>query len=165
MLLGHGPLGAVKAVEHQFAKERVAHLPLDIEVVLAAAVDQIKLVAPGPSAHVDVLAQFNVTIGAEQEGTAVTPSAQPVRCEPVDPEVTSGTVVAGQGAVAEILQARVVLMRVVGYPACHYPGVIIGREVQELLYLVAPNVTQDASVTVALEEPGWSRIEAGPVRP
>ena len=57
-----------------------------------------------------------------------------------------------------------VFVGVIGHPARRHPGVAVAREVQELLCLVAPEVAQDPSVALALEEPRRPGGQAGPVQ-
>ena len=67
------------------------------------------MVAARPASDVDVLAQLDVALRAEDGQPPVTPGAEAIRGEPVHANV-AGAAVAAQHHVAEILQARVLGM-------------------------------------------------------
>src|SRR5260370_20553694 len=88
VLLGHGPLGALETVQDQLAEEGIPDAPGDGYVLLAVLVDQVYVITAGFPGHVGVFAQFDVAFCAKHERPAVTPGAQAVRAEPVDPAVS-----------------------------------------------------------------------------
>ena len=62
------------------------------------------MVAAGPARNVDVFAQLDVTLGAQNDGAAIAPAAEAIRGEPVGAEVVRGAIVGHEGGVAEIFQ-------------------------------------------------------------
>ena len=102
--LGHGMLGAVEAVEDELAEETEADLAGDVEVALAGVVDEVNVVAGFVAGDVEIFAEFDVALGAEDDGAAVAPGAEAGGGEPVDADVVGGAVVAEKGGFAEILE-------------------------------------------------------------
>ena len=72
--LGHRMLGAVEAVADKRPKERVTDLAVDGEVVLFGLVDEVHMITTLLAGDVDVLAQFDVAFGAEDDRAAVAPT-------------------------------------------------------------------------------------------
>ena len=93
MGLCHGFLGTVEAVENEFAEKAEANLAFDVEVMFAACIDEVYLVAAFVARDVDVLAEFDVALGAEDNGAAVPPGAEAVGGEPVNADIVRGAVV------------------------------------------------------------------------
>jgi hypothetical protein len=73
-------------------------------VLLALLVDEVDVVAGLVAADVDVLAQLDVALGAEDDRAAVAPGAEAGGREPVDADVVRGAVVAEERGLAEILE-------------------------------------------------------------
>ena len=111
------------------------------------------MVAFGRDADVQVLAQLDVAVGAENEGAAVSPVRQPVRGEPVDPEVARSAVIAGQRHVAKVVELGVIGVVVVGNLAADNFCVLRSGVVENLLDLVAADIAEDAAVLGAAVEP------------
>ena len=71
MVLGHGGFGAVEAVEDELAEVGEADFAVAADVVLAGVIDEEEVVAFGLRAEVEVFADFDVALGAEDEGAAL----------------------------------------------------------------------------------------------
>src|SRR5690606_15934906 len=151
--LGHGLLGAVEAIEDQLAEELEADLAGHFEVMLAFVVHQIDVVAGLLPADIDILAQLDVALGAENRHAAVAPGAQPGRRQPVHADVVAGAVVADEVGLAEILQLGVFRAVEVGRGGIGHGRVGRAGEGQELLELMAADVAEDAAVLLLLEKP------------
>jgi hypothetical protein len=164
VVLGHRVLGAVEAVPDELAEERVADLSVDRDVAFGVVVDEVDVVAPRVAGDVGVLAELEVPFGAEDEGASVAPGAEGVGGEPVDPAVAGGAVGEHDVDVAEVLQARVVLVRVVGDAGRGDRRVVAAAVEEHLLELVAADVAEDAAVGVPVEEPVGSGASVHPVR-
>ena len=104
MRLGHRLLGPVQAVEDQLAKELVADAAIARDIVLLLAIDDEEMVPRLVAGEVDVLAQFDEALRAEDEGPSVTPDAQPVRSVPIDADLVRRAVVRDKGRLAEVLE-------------------------------------------------------------
>ncbi len=117
----------------------------------------------GRFGDVDVLADLDEAVGAEDRQPAVAPGREAVGREPVDAHV-SGAAIAAQHHVAEVLEPRV--LRVIEVPDLrgHDVGARRAGEEEELIGLVRADVAEDAAVALALEEPRRTRLEVGPVR-
>ena len=79
MRLGHRMFGAVEAVADKRPKERVADLAVDGEVVLFGLVDEVHMITTLFTGDVDVLAEFDVAFGAE-DNRCRTDTARPGGC-------------------------------------------------------------------------------------
>jgi hypothetical protein len=112
--LRHRVLGAVEAIEHELAEKGEADGAGDVEVAGAFAVDDEDVVAAIVARDVDVFAQLDVAVGAEDEGAAVAPGGETVGREPVDAQVAGRAAVADEGRLPEILEFGPVGVRVVG---------------------------------------------------
>jgi hypothetical protein len=73
--------------------------------------------------------------------------------------------IAAQGDFAEILQARIVGIGVIGNAGQRDLGIGRPGEKQELVDLVAGDIGQDAAIGVPVEEPVRPRVPVQPVRP
>ena len=85
--------------------------------------------------------------------------------EPVHPEVACGAVVRDEGGVAKVVQLGSIGVVVVGDFGVDHLGVLGAGVEQELLNLVAANVTEDAAVLLLLKEPGGAGGGVQPVGP
>ncbi len=162
VLLAHRGLGPVQHVVDQ-PRAVGQRLGAAVDVLRAFAIDEEEVVAAGPAGDVDVLAQLDVALGAEDRQPPVAPHAQALRREPVDADV-AGAAVAAQQHFAEVFELRRVRVGVVGDVRGHDLGARRAGEVQELVALVRGDVAQDAAVALALEEPVRPRVVAQRVR-
>ncbi len=76
-----------------------------IDVARLLLVDEEQVAAAGAPGDVDVLADLDEAVGAEDRQPAVAPRRQAVRREPVDADV-AGAAVAAQHHVAEVFELR-----------------------------------------------------------
>ena len=106
MFLGHGVFRAVEAIEDELAEEWESDLAMEFDVLLSVAVDEVEVVAFGLAGDVDVFAQFDVAVRAEDEGAAIAPGAQAAGREPIDAEKVGGAVIGEQGRFAVVLELR-----------------------------------------------------------
>ncbi len=131
----------------------------------ALLVDQEQMVAAVATRDVDVLAQLDVALGAEDHQPAVAPGRQPGRGVPVDPDVALG-VVAAEQQVAEVLQTGLVRVGEVPDRAGDHLGRPGAGEPEELVDLVRGDVDQDSAVPALVVEPvrpAGAAAEVGPV--
>ena len=116
-------------------------------------------------ADIHILADFNVPLRADDDGAPVAPRPQAVRREPVHAEVERRAVCTVDGAVAEVIQLRILRMRVVGNAAAGDCAVLLARIEQILLDLVAADIAEDAAVLLLFKEPLRPPCRAQPMRP
>src|SRR3984893_13171797 len=107
------------------------------------------------AADVDVLAHLDRAFGADDHHPPVAPGREPIGGEPVDANIPCGAGRAQQH-LAKILQLGMVRICPVGYGrGCHF-GILCAGEEEELLDLVRGDISEDAAITLALEEPTGS---------
>src|SRR4029078_4681570 len=99
------------AVEDELAEETEADLARHAHVTLPGIVNDVDLIAHLVARDVDVLAQLDVTLRAENHRAAIAPRAEAVRRVPVDTNIVRRAVVAEQRRFAEILERRLVGVR------------------------------------------------------
>lgn len=86
MVLRHGGFSAVYHIVDELFS--VGHVNLGaIEVPGLLLVDQEKVVPALFAGNVDVFPHLNVPIGAQNEGSAITPGTQAIGSKPVDPDI------------------------------------------------------------------------------
>ena len=107
VLLPHGGLRAVQAVEEKFAKEWKPDQTGARNAMLALAIHEEELVRAVGGGDVGVFVQFDITFRAEDHEAAVAPSAKSGRGEPIDSEVTRCSVVGEEVAFAEVFEFEV----------------------------------------------------------
>ena len=73
MLLRHRIFGPVQAVEHQLSEKRETGLAAGVKCMFPLPVDPEDMVPVPPAADIEILAQLDIPIGAEDEGPAVPP--------------------------------------------------------------------------------------------
>src|SRR4051812_40438140 len=115
-----------------------------------------------PASDVDVLAQLDVTLRAQDHQPAVTPGRKALRGVPVDPDETVGGL-GSQGQLAVVLHPWGVGMGVVGDRAGDDLGGVGAGEEEELVDLVAGDVSQDAAGPFPVIEPVGSAGTPGEV--
>lgn len=93
VLLGHRLFRAIQTIPHEFTKEREAHLAGAGNAMLPLGIDKEQLVPAVVAGDVGIFAEFDVTFGAEDQKTAVTPCAKALGGEPVDSEIAMGIIV------------------------------------------------------------------------
>ena len=76
VLLPHGGLRAVQAVEEKFAKEWKPDQTGAGDAMLAVAIDKEELIPTVGGGDVSVFSQFDITLRAEDHEAAVAPSAE-----------------------------------------------------------------------------------------
>ena len=133
-----------------------------VDALRAGAVDDEQVVTARAAGDVDVLAELDVALGAEDDQPSVAPGGQPLRGVPVDADVAVG-VVAAQRRLAEVLHGRRLGMGVVGHRAGHHLGGLGAGEPQELVDLVAGDVGEDAAGAGRVVEPVGPTCAAGQV--
>src|SRR5215203_86692 len=82
VLLRHRRLGAIHDVVHEMTSVRRLD-PLAVDVVRPLLVADEEVIAAGPASDVDVLAQLDEAIGADDGEASVAPGRESVRREPV----------------------------------------------------------------------------------
>ena len=116
MLLCRGSLGPVDTVPDQPGEKGKPHLSGGIKPKFSLPVGPINHVfLLFVSGQINIFAQLNITVSAQDEGASISPIAQTVRCEPVYPEVAGSAVGGGSCTFAEIFELRVAGMGVVGF--------------------------------------------------
>src|SRR5919106_5372379 len=105
-------------------------------------IDKKQVIAVRPAADIDVLADLDEAVRAEDREAAVSPSPEAVGREPVDADVARSAVPAHQ-RVAEIFKARIRRIVHVADLRCHDVGSRRAREVQELIALMRADVAED----------------------
>ena len=93
------------------------------------------------SSQIDILADLNESFRAENQRASVAPGPQAIRGKPVHTEIVGGPVPTRQRAVTEIIQFRVLRMRIVPDPGQLYFRVFLAGEMQVLLNLMASDIT------------------------
>ena len=130
--LRHRVFHTVQAVQNQIAEERVARHPGRVDVLFALVVDEEHMVAAvALRANVPILADFDVPLRSD-DGAPVAPPPQAVRREPVHTEVERRAVCTVDGAVGEIIEFRILRVRVVGNAAAGDCAVLSAHVVQIL---------------------------------
>jgi len=152
--LSHGFFGAVEAVEDELAEEAEADLAGDVEMMLATVIDEVDVIAGFLAGDVDVFAELDVALGAEDEGAAVAPGAETIGCEPIDADVVGRAVVADERSLAEVFEFGVIGIGVIGDGGLGDGGVGGAGKVEELFELVAADVAEDAAEFLAFKKPG-----------
>ena len=151
MRLRHRRLGAVQHVGDEAAPERQIDVRA-VDVARLLLIDEEQMVAAGPAGDIDVFAQLDVAVGAEDGQTSVAPGRQPVGREPVDTDV-AGAAVPGQHHVTEVLELRTVLVRDVADLRGDDLGARRSGVEEELIDLMRPDVGQDPAVARRVPEP------------
>src|SRR4051812_8327249 len=108
VLLWHRRLGAIHHVVDELPAVRRLH-PLAVDVVRPLLIDDEEMIAAGPAGDVDVLAKLDVAVGAEDGHATIAPGREPIRSEPVHPDVARASVSAHHD-VAEVLELWMVRM-------------------------------------------------------
>src|SRR3981081_1301283 len=118
----------------------------------ALRVHQIDLIA-SVAADIHVLAQFDVSIGTEDQRSTITPTRQSIRREPIDSEIVAATVVTAPPPFNKILQLWCLRVVVVGDGGAQDGRISRSGKVQELLDLVTADIAKNSSVARPLEKP------------
>ena len=156
VLLRHRGLRAVQAVEEELAKERETDQTSARNAMLAFGIDEEELVRAVGGGDVGVFAQFDVALRAEDHEAAVAPGAESGGGEPIHAEVTRRAVVGEEVALTEILEFRMRGIGDIAGSGVNDFGVFSTSKKEELFALMAPNIAENASVFLLLEEPGGS---------
>ena len=137
MFLGHRRFRSVENVAGEFAEEREARAEAveHFDTLFVRHIKRLRRIALPREIH--ILADFHIPLRAENESSAVAPDGKAVGREPVHAEVERRAVCTVDGAVAEVVQLRVLRMRVVGNAAAGDCAVLLARIEQVLLDLVA----------------------------
>src|SRR4051812_27580818 len=101
MGLRHRFFGSIEAVEDEFPEEPSAHLSVHADVMLALVVDEVDLVALLLPRDVDIFAQLHVALRPKDEGSTITPDAEPVWREPIHAKLIRRAVVRHERSLAE----------------------------------------------------------------
>src|SRR5262249_47789090 len=135
-----------------------------IDVAGLLTVHQEQMVGAGAAGNVDVFAQLNIALGAENCQSTIAPVGKSVRCVPVDAHVALG-VSAAQQYVAIGIQARVIWIGEVANRRSD--DVCVGRacEREMLLDLVTADIAQNATIPITLKEPSWTQVPIEAVGP
>ena len=156
VLLRHGGLRAVQAVEEELAKEWETDQTGARNAMLSLGIDEEELIRAVGGGDVGVFAQFDVALRAEDQEAAVAPGAESGGSEPIHAEVTRRTVVGEEVAFTEILEFRMRGIGDIAGSGVNDFGVFSTSKKEELFALMAPNIAENASVFLLLEEPGGS---------
>jgi len=108
VLLRHRRLGPVQHIRDQLLPVREGDIAA-IDVARLLVVGEEEVIPARTSGEVDVAADLDVTVGAEQRKTAIAIRRQTVGRKPVDAKVAE-TAIAAQRRVAEILERGVLLV-------------------------------------------------------
>ena len=155
MRLCHGVFRPVQAVQNQLSKERISGHADGIQILFSAVIHHKYMTAAVlVRSQVYVLADFDKSFRSLDEHPSVAPGPQAVRCEPVQLEISGGSVLTGKLRVTEILQFRIFRMAEVGDPACGHLSFFFTRVIQELFKLMAADIAEDAAVFFLFKEPG-----------
>src|SRR5277367_1457700 len=92
--------------------------------------------------HIGVLADFDISLGTENEKTAITPCSQAIWREPVETYI-SQTLVATQHHIAKILKARMLRMSDIGNLRGNNFGFGRASVVQELIDLMRADIAEN----------------------
>ena len=163
MRLRHRRLGAVDDVDDELLAVGQRDVAA-VDVARLLLIDEEQVARARPAADVDVLADLDEAVGAENRQPAVAPGRQAVGREPVDADV-AGAAVAAQHDVAEVLERRVLRVMDVADLRRDDLGLRRAGEVEELIGLVRADVAEDAAVTRLVEEPRRPRRRRHAVRP
>lgn len=86
--LGHGVFRAVEAVQDQLPEEGEAHLAVHTEVLLPVLVHQEHVIAlPFLPRQVDILADLDIALGAQNKGAPIPPGAKAIGGKPIHAEI------------------------------------------------------------------------------
>ena len=146
----------MQTVEKELAKEWETDQTGTRNAMLALGIDEEELIRAVGGGDVGVFAQFDVALRAEDHEAAVAPSAEPGGSKPIHAEVTRRTVVGEEVALAKILKFRVRGIGDISRCSVNDFSVFGTCEKKELLALMAPNIAENATVFLLLEEPGGS---------
>src|SRR5690606_26225036 len=150
MLLRHGRFGAIDDVVDDLAAVRQLDVAR-LDVAGGFVVRDEQVAAARASCDVDVLADFDEAVGAEDRQPPITPRRQAVRREPVDADVPRAAIAAHQH-VAEILEIGVLRVVQIADLRGDDLGLCRSGEEEELVGLVRCDVAQDAAVAGTVEE-------------
>src|SRR5512133_2261925 len=103
VLLRKGGFRAVDDVVDQLPAVRQG-FPAAVDMLGALVIDQQQMVATRPAGNVDVFAQLDVAIAAQDESTPVAPDTESLRREPVDANVAHAAI-AAQHDIAKVIQS------------------------------------------------------------
>src|SRR6266567_5174646 len=134
VVLGHGGLRAVAHVRCETI-EVAQGLLAAIDVARAAMIGHEQVIGAGAAFDVEIFAQLDISVGAEDREAPVAPARQPVGREPVDPHVTAGALAAQQD-LAEIFEVGKVRSAELADRAGDDLGVLGTRVEHELLDLM-----------------------------
>ena len=87
VLLCHGCFRAVEAIQNELTEELAANRVPCVNADFLLVIEEIQLVGSIVGCEVDVLAEFDGSLRAEDDGLAVTPCAESVWREPIDAEI------------------------------------------------------------------------------
>ncbi len=116
-------------------------------------IDEINAIPTVIVADVDVFANFQVTLGAQDKSPPVAPGPRRFGIEPVNAAIGRGPGIKSQAGFTEILETRRVRVSKIFYAGKVDGGIGGPGVMQELLELVGTDIGQDAPVTFLLEKP------------
>src|SRR6185312_479523 len=103
-----GGVGAIDNVAHKLrTKGELQVVAIDVPCLLLVNDEQV--IALLAHRHIRILACYHVSLGAQDEKSAIPPGTQPVRRKPIQPDVAE-TVVPTQHHISEILEMGVIRM-------------------------------------------------------
>src|ERR1700726_3563489 len=105
MLLIHGGVGAVQHIVDELLSIRQRNV-LAVDIMRTFLIHLEKMAAEISSCDVDILANFEVSVGAQHKESSVSPGSETIGRKPVHANVTC-PVVPSQHYIAKIFQARV----------------------------------------------------------
>ena len=103
MLLSHRDFSSVDTITDHLTEERETDFAMNLIVMLTFMIDDKDMVTGFFCCYIDILTQLDIAIGPEDETASITPRCKTVRRKPVDAEITVGTVIAEELAIAEVL--------------------------------------------------------------
>src|SRR5258706_2679832 len=122
------------------------------------------MIAARLAGNINVLSQFDVTLGPEDRQSHIAPHAQPSRGEPVDTHIARSAI-AAHDKVAKVIESG--MLRVVNVSCLRGDHFGPGRtgEEQELVRLMRADIAEDAAILITIVEPGWTHRRILAMRP
>ena len=116
------------------------------------SIGHVELVATIQPGDVNILPNFYESFRTQDRQPAISPGLQPVRREPVDPQITCPAIPLHHH-IPEILKLRILWMMHVADLRGHHLGFCRSREMQELVQLMRSDIRDDAAKVFLVKKP------------
>ena len=83
------------------------------DVVFAVVIDEKELIPFGIAGEVEIFAEFDIAIGAEDNGSAIAPSAEAVWGEPIDSNIVGCAVICEEISLTPVFKFGMIFMAIV----------------------------------------------------